>query len=307
MIGTILGRRPDASSILATLALLLFGSNALAQSASDWVREADRHYEAGRFAESADAYDASITAGAVNPTTFYNAACSAALAGRVDAAFVLLDDAVGRGFRNCTLLAEDDDLAALHEDPRWEQIRARCAQAEADFLASLGIPELRAELLEMRRIDQAMRRGESLPELEGRGMSDVDSVNTVRMREIIAEHGWPTKSLVGEDGARSAWLLVQHADAHPGFQRECLELMNAVGDGEVDAVDLAYLTDRVLVNEGMKQIYGTQFWKVEGVLVPRPIEDEAAVEALRADVGMGTMQDYHQRMTGRDWVVKERD
>jgi hypothetical protein len=307
MIGTIPGRLLCASCILAALTLLFCAPDALAQSASDWVREADRHYEAGRFAESADAYDESIAAGASNPVTFYNAACSAALAGRIDAAFVHLNDAVGRGFRNCTLLAQDDDLAALHEDPRWEKIKTRCAQAEADFLASLGHPELRAELMEMFRIDQAARRGESLPELEGRGMGDVDAVHTARMREIIAEHGWPTESLVGEDGARSAWLLVQHADAQPEFQRECLELMKAAGDGEVDAVDVAYLTDRVLVNEGKKQIYGTQFWTVDGIRAPRPIEDEAAVEALRAEVGMGTMQDYHQRMTGRDWVVEERE
>jgi hypothetical protein len=27
----------------------------------------------------------------------------------------------------------------------------------------------------------------------------------------VTEHGWPGRSLVGEDGAEHAWCLVQHA------------------------------------------------------------------------------------------------
>jgi hypothetical protein len=35
--------------------------------------------------------------------------------------------------------------------------------------------------------------------------------HTERMREIVANHGWPGRSLVDEDGAHAAWTLVQHA------------------------------------------------------------------------------------------------
>jgi hypothetical protein len=31
--------------------------------------------------------------------------------------------------------------------------------------------------------------------------------------------------LVGEDGAHAAWLLAQHADRDPAFQRRCLDLL----------------------------------------------------------------------------------
>ena len=38
-------------------------------------------------------------------------------------------------------------------------------------------------------------------------------------------HGWPGRSLVGEQGAMDAWLLAQHADRQPGFQRRALSLL----------------------------------------------------------------------------------
>jgi hypothetical protein len=102
---------------------------------------------------------------------------------------------------------------------------------------------------------------------------------------------------VGERASKAAWLLVQHADLDPAFQKQCLPLLEkTVAAGEGSAKDLAYLTDRVLVAEGKPQRYGTQFHNVEGKLVPRPIEDEANVDARRAAVGLGTMAEYTEQM-----------
>ena len=263
------------------LLLLALASPAFAQSAADHVREADQHYDTGDFGASADAYDQAIAAGAKNPTTFYNAACSAALAGRADDAFVHLDGSLERGFHDVALLENDSDLASLHEDERWPAVVERCQKAEAAFLKSIGNLELRAELLERFRIDQAARRGQDIPELVGRTTGDVDEENTARMKEVVAELGWPGKTLVGEDGARSAWLLVQHADRDPEFQSACLELMKAMPEGEVSAVDVAYLTDRVLVNEGQLQVYGTQSHTVDGQTKPRPMVSTFNPPSLR--------------------------
>jgi hypothetical protein len=68
--------------------------------------------------------------------------------------------------------------------------------------------------------------------------------------------------------------------------------MEAAPQGDVSRVDLAYLTDRVLVNEGKKQIYGTQFHEVDGKMVPLPVEDEAGLSARRAELGMISMEEY---------------
>ncbi len=111
------------------------------------------------------------------------------------------------------------------------------------------------------------------------------------------KYGWPGKSLVGKDGANAAWLLVQHADRDPAFQKRCLDLMKeAARKGEVSGQELAYLTDRVRVAQGEKQLYGTQFHTVDGRLVPQPIEDEPNVDKRRKEIGLSTMAEYEKLM-----------
>ena len=99
--------------------------------------------------------------------------------------------------------------------------------------------------------------------------------------------------MVGGDGARAAWLLVQHADRNVPFQRKCLSLLeNHKATGQVSSADIAYLTDRVLVNESKPQLYGTQFHSVEGVRQQRPIHDTAIVDRRRIAMGLRTLKEY---------------
>lgn len=92
----------------------------------------------------------------------------------------------------------------------------------------------------------------------------IDVANTDRLRVIVAEHGWPGRSLVGDDGAHNAWLIAQPADRQLDFQREALGLLaDAVLRGEAAERDLAYLADRVRTNEGREQVYGTQIAEVK--------------------------------------------
>ena len=117
------------------------------------------------------------------------------------------------------------------------------------------------------------------------------------MHEIVDEVGWPTKSAVGTDGTQAAWLLLQHADLDVAFQRRCLKLMEAERErGEVFTQNLAYLTDRVRVNEGKKQEYGTQFYVVDGKQQPRPIRDAKNVDMRREKMGLSTLEEYRKLM-----------
>jgi hypothetical protein len=125
-----------------------------------------------------------------------------------------------------------------------------------------------------------------------RRLSEIDARNRAFLKAVVDKYGWPGKSLVGAKGAHVAWLLAQHADGDVAFQRRCLELMVKASKGEVDAKDVAYLTDRVLANEGKKQRYGTQAVFRDGKAVAKPIEDEAGVDERRKTVGLPPLREY---------------
>jgi hypothetical protein len=122
----------------------------------------------------------------------------------------------------------------------------------------------------------------------------VDVANTDRLREIVAARGWPGRALVGDRGADDAWLIAQHADRQLDSQRLFLEsLRGAVEAGDAPAEHLAYLIDRVAMNEGGPQRYGTQVADVEhGEAAPWPIEDPARVDERRASLGLGPLSEY---------------
>ncbi|MBL7255906.1 DUF6624 domain-containing protein [Paractinoplanes lichenicola] len=112
--------------------------------------------------------------------------------------------------------------------------------------------------------------------------------NGDRLAEIMDEHGWPTAELVGPDAARRAWLVAQHADRQLTVQRRALELMSAaVRAGQADPGQLAMLEDRVLINAGHRQRYGTQIAGiVDGAPVPWPCDDPEHMDQRRAAVGL---------------------
>ncbi len=163
--------------------------------------------------------------------------------------------------------------------------------------------KLRQELLDRVEEDQAARK--SFMELMQKSkiadpnqpavkkMMEIDRQNTTWLKEIVEKHGWPGKTLVGKDGAHSAWLLVQHADQDVAFQKKCLDLLKmAVKEKEASAQDFAYLTDRVLIAEKKKQIYGTQLTQEGDKLEPQPIEDEEHVDERRKEIGLQPLAEY---------------
>lgn len=115
--------------------------------------------------------------------------------------------------------------------------------------------------------DQAQRMGESVDES--------DQERTDRLKEIIDEFGWPTITLVGEDGEDAAWAIAQHSDLDPEFQEQALELLAAaVEEGDASPGNLAYLTDRVAAGKGEPQVYGTQGRCVDGEPSIGPVIEE---------------------------------
>ena len=119
----------------------------------------------------------------------------------------------------------------------------------------------------------------------------IDFVNGERIKSLIKKYGYPKKSIIGEKTMRNFWLLIQHQDFSPELQKNCLK------NCDFEPRNKAYLTDRVLVNSGKKQLYGTQFYKNEkGEIVPHPIQNEKNVDKKRKQVGLESLSRYAKQM-----------
>ncbi len=140
--------------------------------------------------------------------------------------------------------------------------------------------------------DQGIRRqffaGRKDP-FTGAQMSQVDSADRTRLKQIIRQYGWPGFDLVGTQGDSDAFLIVQHSDNDQAFQKRCLPLIEAaIKHGQAMPSDAAYLTDRILMHEHKPQLYGTQ-WHV-------PIADLAHVDQRRASVGLCSLAVYEAQL-----------
>lgn len=110
-----------------------------------------------------------------------------------------------------------------------------------------------------------------------------------RLWEILDDYeAWPGWSLVDCDGEEAAWLIAQWAIDDVELQRRCLEVLEvAVACNDADPVHLAFLADRIRMHDGRDQLYGSQFvLDADGELEAWPVDDEAAVDARRARLGL---------------------
>lgn len=162
--------------------------------------------------------------------------------------------------------------------------------------------DVREELLSLASEDMRVREelaaDGSLYEGYPPRMEEVHRRNAKRLREIMKQVGWPGVSLVGEDGERAAWLILQHAIGEPAFQRRGLVLLKGGAErGEVPLMQVAMLEDRIRMFEGRGQRYGTQFdWDEHGEMSPVRIENPEGLEERRQEVGLPPLEDHIRRM-----------
>lgn len=126
--------------------------------------------------------------------------------------------------------------------------------------------------------------------------------------DIFNKYGYPGYDLVGEKGAHQYWLMVQHCDRHPDFQQKILKSMKKqVDKGNAAAIDYAYLTDRVNLNTGQKQLYGTQVtYNINTCQAyPRPVADSVNLNNRRKAIKMPPVEVYLNTMSELHFTMNQ--
>lgn len=176
--------------------------------------------------------------------------------------------------------------------------------------AEINLP-LQKELIEMEIEDQHIRNkiGEAgwqnPPKALLEQMMKIDESNTGKLKAIIKKHHWVTRDLVGVKGVGAAFLVIQHSP-DVAFKVKMLPyLKQSYLNGEgISGQQVALLTDRALIAQGKKQIYGTQADVSEGKVVFSPIEDETNVDKRREEMNMPSL-DFYLKIMEKMYGIKE--
>ncbi|UXE67772.1 MAG: hypothetical protein KA713_03975 [Chryseotalea sp. WA131a] len=161
--------------------------------------------------------------------------------------------------------------------------------------------KIEIEIDSMASIDQAIIakiENSTFPDREDL-LSEQQSIlreNTLRAKGILKEFGYPGTDKVSKETSTNFWLIVQHSDHDIEFQKEVLSILaKEVKLGHALVIDYAYLLDRVRVNEGLPQIYGTQVY-YDSLNNPQPknVENPDGLDSIRKSVGLEPISQYLQ-------------
>lgn len=121
-----------------------------------------------------------------------------------------------------------------------------------------------------------------------------DSLNLIKVSKIIDIYGYPGKTLVGEKTNVIVWSVVQHSNSIEKY----FPLIKDAGEkGELAMNLVAMMEDRMLMNQGKEQVYGTQIKgeKInnEHIFFVWPIKDTGNVNERRKNIGFEeTIEEY---------------
>lgn len=162
------------------------------------------------------------------------------------------------------------------------------------------------ELLRMVGVDQIAAgvpsgKYKELPLEEWKKFKDsVFRTHEKSMQKIFNNNGFTGYDLVGEEGSRSFFLIVQHSDHNPEFQSRVLEEMKLeVDKNNANSSSYGLLVDRVNLNTGKAQIYGTQvtYNMNTGQAYPRKLADSINVNERRKSIGLEPIEIYLNDMS----------
>jgi len=283
---------------------------------SSLVQKADSLYDAKAYKESAFAYSDAFKTNSWKAKTDdrYDAACSWSMAGYADSALSNLMLIANDGsYTNYAHIIKDADLIPLHNNSRWpvliKLVKANEENAEAHYNKPLY-----AELKQIYEDDQSGRvKMDSIIKKYGYDSKEMkslsaeigkkDSIDLIKTENILDKYGWLGPDQVGDIGTVTEFIVIQHAD-QPIHEKYLPMMRQAVKDGKAHADDLALLEDRAALEEGKKQIYGSQVGldvKTNKYYI-RPIEDEPNVNKRRASVGLMSLERY-AKLFGIDYKL----
>ena len=216
----------------------------------------------------------------------------------------------------------DPEFLSLIDDPRWTKIEdQQIRKYEAKNGAIKNEPFAR-ELFRMIIKDQGFMYAGNIERrkyIRNGGYFSTPAIfpilameeqnvkeNESKLLVLLDKYGWPTTTQVTEIAAAGAALIINHTN-YELRARYFPMLEEAFINGEAQPLRYAKMKDRLLVEEGKEQLYGTQIRFEDLQKVPYAIADPAHVDKRRDEIGLGPLKPYLKERFDIDWTVAQKD
>lgn len=208
-------------------------------------------------------------------------------------------------------LEKDKNLAYLREEAAYQTYLEKLKENRLQHI-NVRDSVLYRELIAQKDTDQFYRH--AISRMQKSDLTDTplykyylterrknDSLHVIFLDSVLGRYGrWPGLDVVGWEGDEAAWVIAQHADNFVCFQEKCLEfLLKADQVENTNPHNVAYLYDRIQINKGGKQRYGTQMRIIENKVSFINLEDEKNLEYYRACYQLPPIYVYKKALEGR--------
>lgn len=289
--------------------------------AQNFVKEADSLKNNGLLMLALEKYGAAFMKD-YSPTTSYQIASTCALLWTKemrDTSFYFLNYALQKDHSLSVLY--DPDFLSLIDDERWENIENAQIKKYENQNTPIENKAFAKALFRMIIKDQGFMYAGNIERkkfMDNGGFFSSPTVfpmlameeknikeNEKELVLLLDKYGWPTTSSVGEHAAAGAALVINHTNYELRSKYFFL-LEEAFKKGEAQPLRYAKMKDRLLVEEGKEQLYGTQWKYEESGKVPYKIKDPEYVDKRRAAIGLEPLSIYLKERFDIDWNVTQK-
>lgn len=261
------------------------------------THEAGRFYLNGQYAEALECY---YDAFEIN-TPFHNHLITAAeCANNIDStgiAIELLKMAILQGFEYQTII-ELGTFYELQEEPEWLELKEQYPDLRREFFSTIDI-DLYSELIRMKATDKLLRpywRDSSAMKI----LQEVYKTNMEKLLSLTAQYGFPGHLAVGYYSEITYTILLHGTpevlNRKDFYQIDSL-LMKELHEGNLLPFYYADWKDKGLWRSKQKQLYGIINQVDEnGFRQFDPIDDVSAVDQLRENIYLESLDDYAYRI-----------
>jgi hypothetical protein len=284
-------------------------SQTFSKDFSKLVKEAELLYKKKEYLKAGNLYSEafSISNNLGSTMIRIDAACSWALAGKIDSAFNNLNNINPiPKYSEYSRIINDTNLSTLYKEARWNNLvkKLKNSMDESNksynrqllyLLDSLVFYDIKWRNYEIEYNNNQLYNDTISLETIKKNIQLTDSLNYLQIKKIFLMFGYPNYDLVGEEGSLNFWFLVQHQDQYPDFQERVLQKMEVEANlKKASSVNYAYLVDRVKVNTNKKQVYGTQckLNKNQTSMILKPVIRPRNLNKRRKSVGLGSIENY---------------